>query len=64
LRVGRADPELDSDLWLIASDHALRTPRVRAVFDFLAEALARRRAWFEGEASHDLQPAPAASHPA
>jgi DNA-binding transcriptional LysR family regulator len=64
LRVGRADPELDSDLWLIASNHAFRTPRVRAVFDFLAEALAQRRAWFEGEAGHDLQAAPPASHPA
>ena len=49
-RVGKADADLDGDLWLMAHERALRTPRVRAVCDFLAGELERRRAWFEGEA--------------
>jgi len=49
-RTGTAAPELDGDLWLVAHEWALRTPRVRAVYDFLADELERRRAWFEGEA--------------
>lgn len=49
-RAGKADPELDGELWLVAHERALRTPRVRAVYDFLADELERRRAWFEGEA--------------
>ncbi len=48
--VGETHNELDSDLWLLATEQALRTPRVRAVYDFLAEELERRRAWFAGEA--------------
>jgi len=50
VRVGKADAELDGDLWLMASAGTVRTPRVRAVFDFIAQALERRRPWFEGEA--------------
>jgi DNA-binding transcriptional LysR family regulator len=49
-RAGKADPELDGELWLVAHERALRTPRVRAVYDFLAAELERRRPWFEGEA--------------
>jgi DNA-binding transcriptional LysR family regulator len=48
--VGDADQALDGELWLLATEHGLRTPRVRAVYDFLGEELERRRAWFEGEA--------------
>jgi DNA-binding transcriptional LysR family regulator len=49
-RAANADPEIEGDLWLMAHERALRTPRVRAVYDFLADELERRRAWFEGEA--------------
>jgi DNA-binding transcriptional LysR family regulator len=49
VNVGRADPELDSELWLLASAHALGVPRIRVAFDFLVEALTGRRAWIEGE---------------
>jgi len=49
-RVGKADAEIDGDLWLIAHERALRAPRVRAVYDFLVEEIERRRPWFEGEA--------------
>ena len=49
-RAVKPDPEIGGDLWLIAHERALRTPRVRAVYDFLAGELERRRAWFEGEA--------------
>jgi DNA-binding transcriptional LysR family regulator len=48
VKVGRADPDLDRDLWLLASTHALSVPRVRVAFDFLAEALASRRLSIEG----------------
>jgi DNA-binding transcriptional LysR family regulator len=44
------DPEIGGDLWLVAHERALRTPRIRAIYDFLAGELERRRAWFEGEA--------------
>ena len=47
--IGKADADLDGEVWLLAHERALRTPRVRAVYDFLGEALERRRAWFEGE---------------
>jgi DNA-binding transcriptional LysR family regulator len=49
-RAGKSEPELDADLWLLAHERALRMPRVRAVYDFLADELERRRPWFEGEA--------------
>jgi DNA-binding transcriptional LysR family regulator len=49
-RAANADPEIEGDLWLMAHERALRTPRVRAVYDFLADELERRRPWFEGEA--------------
>jgi len=62
VRVASADPDLDCDLWLIANDCGLRTPRVRAVFEFLAEALAQRRPWFEGEV-RDLRADPEPAHP-
>ena len=48
-RIGEADPELDGDLWLIATERGGRTPRVRAAFEFIGDALERRRPWFEGE---------------
>jgi DNA-binding transcriptional LysR family regulator len=48
-RVGKADPDIDRDLWLLAQPQALRTPRIRAAFDFVGDELDRRRAWFEGE---------------
>jgi DNA-binding transcriptional LysR family regulator len=47
--VGDVGGELEGALWLVAADHALRTPRVRAVFDWLGDELERRRATFEGE---------------
>jgi DNA-binding transcriptional LysR family regulator len=49
--IAKGDPELESDLWLLANERALRTPRLRAAFDFLAGELERRRAWFAGEAA-------------
>ena len=49
-RVGAAETELHRDIWLVASPQALRAARIRAAFDFLGDALSRRRAWFEGEA--------------
>ncbi len=49
-RAVKPDPEIGGDLWLMTHERALRTPRVRAVYDFLAGELERRRAWFEGEA--------------
>lgn len=49
VRVSKADADLDCDLWLIASAPSLRTPRIRAAFDFLAEALQHRRGLFVGE---------------
>ena len=48
--VGDAEGAFDGDLWLLAAEPALRIPRVRAVYDFLADELERRRAWFAGEA--------------
>ena len=50
--VGLADPDIDRDLWLLAHPHALRAPRVRALFDLLGDELERRRSIFEGE-THD-----------
>ena len=52
-RVGAAVPDLDHDLWLVAQPQALRTPRVRALFEFVGDELERRRAWFEGEGMID-----------
>jgi len=52
-RIGKADPEIDGDLWVVSHERALRAPRVRALFDFVADELERRRAWFEGEAVVD-----------
>lgn len=49
VNVGRADPELDCELWLLASAHAMGVPRIRVAFDFLAEAMTLRKAWIEGE---------------
>ena len=48
-RVGSADPELERELWLVAHPQALNAPRVRAVFDFLANEVTKMRARFEGE---------------
>ena len=48
-RAVQADREIDGDIWLVAHERSLRTPRVRAVYDFLVGELERRRAWFEGE---------------
>ncbi len=50
-QVGKADPEIDRELWLLALPQALRTPRIRAAFDFVGDELERRRGWFEGEAA-------------
>ncbi len=49
VHVGPADPELDGELWLLAGAQALGVPRIRVAFDFLAEALTRRKVWIEGE---------------
>ena len=48
VQLGSADPELDREIWLLASPHALSVPRIRIAFDFLAEALTQRRALMEG----------------
>jgi DNA-binding transcriptional LysR family regulator len=48
--IGLADPELDGEVWVVSHPLALRAPRVRAVYDFIAGELERRRAWFAGEA--------------
>ena len=42
--VGDIGGALDGALWLVADEHALRTPRVREVFDWLGDELERRRA--------------------
>jgi DNA-binding transcriptional LysR family regulator len=47
--VGDIGGELDGALWLVAAEHALRTPRVRTVFEWLGDELERRREMFEGE---------------
>jgi DNA-binding transcriptional LysR family regulator len=47
--VGDVGGALDGALWVLADEHALRTPRVREVFDFLGHELERRRALFEGD---------------
>lgn len=52
-RIGHAVPELDSEAWLLSTEASLRKPRVRAAFDFLAEELERRSAWFEGESADE-----------
>ena len=51
LRVGKADPDLDCELWLVAHPQSLRTPRVRALYDFIGDELERNRHWFECEPS-------------
>lgn len=49
VRVGKADADLDRELWLVAHPQALRIPRVRALYDFIGDELERKRHWFEGE---------------
>lgn len=49
IRVGSADPGLDCELWLLASPAALNVPRIHLAFEFVATALARRRAAIEGQ---------------
>lgn len=49
-RVRTADPEIDRELWLVAHPTVLSAPRVRAVFEFLGDELAKRSPQFDGEA--------------
>jgi DNA-binding transcriptional LysR family regulator len=49
VNVGSADPEIEREIWLMTSAHALGVPRIRVAFDFLAEALARQNATTEDE---------------
>jgi DNA-binding transcriptional LysR family regulator len=51
LRVGKADADLDRELWLVAHPQSLRIPRVRALYDFIGDELERNRHWFECEPS-------------
>jgi DNA-binding transcriptional LysR family regulator len=48
-RIGEADPEMGAELWIVATERALRIPRVRATYDFIGDELERRRARFAGE---------------
>ena len=41
--LGRPDPDLDREVWLLASAHALSIPRIRVALDFLADALSQGR---------------------
>jgi len=48
-KVGDAATEADGEIWLAAAPQALHKARVRALYDFLAGEIERRRPWFEGE---------------
>ena len=48
-RIGDADGEVDGEIWILAAPDALRKARVRALYDFLAEEVERRRPWLEGQ---------------
>jgi DNA-binding transcriptional LysR family regulator len=48
-KLGDVATEAVCELWLAAAPQALHKARVRALYDFLAEEIERRRAWFEGE---------------
>ena len=48
-RIGDAVLEVTGEVWLAAAPQALLKARVRALYDFLAAEIERRRAWFEGE---------------
>ena len=41
-KVADADGEADGDIWLLATPHALRKARVRALHKHLADAIGRR----------------------
>jgi len=48
-RIGDIVSEAEGEIWLVAAPQALQKARVRALYDFLAAELERRRGWFEGE---------------
>jgi len=48
-KLGDAAADVACEIWLAAAPQALHKARVRALYDFLAEEIERRRAWFEGE---------------
>jgi DNA-binding transcriptional LysR family regulator len=47
--LGKADPDLDRDLWLVGHPQTLRLPRVRALYEFMGDELERNRHRFETE---------------
>jgi hypothetical protein len=49
-RLAPPEPDFAADLWLLTHPDLRHLPRIRAVTDFLAEAIAARRAVIEGEA--------------
>lgn len=48
-RIGQVNPEFGADLWLLTHPDLRQAPRVRTCLDFLAQEIARRRAFIEGE---------------
>jgi DNA-binding transcriptional LysR family regulator len=48
-KIGDAVAETEGGIWLVAAPQTLQKARVRALYDFLAVEIERRRAWFEGE---------------
>jgi DNA-binding transcriptional LysR family regulator len=48
-KVSDAGTDAAGEIWLAAAPQALHKARVRALWDFLAAEIERRRAWFEGE---------------
>jgi DNA-binding transcriptional LysR family regulator len=49
VRLAPPDPEFADDLWLLTHPDLRNAPRIRAVLDFLAEAISKERDLLEGE---------------
>ena len=47
--------EEDEELWLVAHEDLRRSPRIRAVFDTIADACERDRDFFEGRGPSRFQ---------
>ena len=57
VRLAPPDPAYASDLWLLTHPDLRHTPRVRALLDHLAGAIAARRPLIEGTAPREVSPA-------
>ncbi|WP_426954541.1 LysR family transcriptional regulator [Muricoccus radiodurans] len=58
VRLAPPDPAYASDLWLLTHPDLRHTPRVRALMDHLAEAIAAKRPLIEGAAPRPVSPGP------